>query len=1066
MSKSGAPEPARKAREALQKVEAAIADRLSNGDRGSNGDKRWLNKAKSNQEEYNHRLDQKASAIASQRTAPDLGLPPEPWQEAQEPEQRQQEATARKRKQGSNHYTRRLGTSQAAWTSGKPTPQYQKGTLSESILKSSSTSGASAGAQCAGCHKTFAAGHYQVVDGLSVCQGCLEEQKTAIGNGNSREGGRQGGQGGIQFYGRIPRLAAERQNGAATAPQGRASEGPYQTRQKGPAKQTVLSDSGGAVRQSQRPGSAKRQKTTPVKAEPQTIELFSDEDEPPSGGNQQAGANAEPRRTSQRVTRSATLGPRDTASRFEGLRAVYPLTGGKGSVEVLPNDLQRLDDAEFLNDTIIDFYLKHIYERLPPDMQAKVHIFNSFFYTKIAAKSPRGGANGGSGSSEGSAGKAQRNFESVRKWTQTVDIFSKEYVVVPIHDHLHWSLLIVCHPGAMNDDSDRVPCMLHLDSLSGCHTMGQITRAARDYLQQEWDRKLGESTDSVAKQWQAANPGASFKFSDKTVQAHKVMPLPQQDNYCDCGLFLLTYAEFFLSHAPPTISIKSLSALRDRPDSPLFLSRDWFPPSNASALRGHLRYIILGMFREQAPSQTGPVDHALAQATADISQYQHDQGSTVSYQDPVDYQPTARKRHAQLLEAERKKGVEKEEKKQREADARREREAKVSSQGGSKDSPEQMRKKIAQAAENRRSKEELRLEQMSNAAAAREARGSGDTEAQGDDEDIEITLDHDSADASPEPEAVEKSVPGLRERRRKSNHIIFSDDDDEAHTEPPAQEPQERSPVKPRRSRRQSTGNSAGGQSPVHDLTSSASPHKQQTSSPLQLPAALPTSQNIPARQRPPSTPLRSVLSRLSGFGQVSYGQGCALLGMSDSQQQQDRIHPAQQRKTVKLVEHSLSKGKAEQPSHISQAGHQSPPAAAAQPTQEWAPHHAEQQAEGQGHLQGQEPLVASPQNPPHQGLSPQGPHAYHREPDESVSVPGSARAAAPHPAFEQEIAQALETQATLNSSGKLPKLKTYANTLNWMATDVLQCREETAAMDRHSLNPVPRLPLDLTLSE
>ena len=60
---------------------------------------------------------------------------------------------------------------------------------------------------------------------------------------------------------------------------------------------------------------------------------------------------------------------------------------------------------------------RHIYERLPPEMQAKVHIFNSFFYTKISAKSPRG-SSGGSGSSEGSTGKAQRNFESVRKWTQ------------------------------------------------------------------------------------------------------------------------------------------------------------------------------------------------------------------------------------------------------------------------------------------------------------------------------------------------------------------------------------------------------------------------------------------------------------------------------------------------------------------------------------------------------------------------------------------------------------------------------------------------------------------------
>lgn len=43
---------------------------------------------------------------------------------------------------------------------------------------------------------------------------------------------------------------------------------------------------------------------------------------------------------------------------MQGLRMVYPPAGGRGSVEVLPEDLARLDDEEDLNDTIIDFYLK------------------------------------------------------------------------------------------------------------------------------------------------------------------------------------------------------------------------------------------------------------------------------------------------------------------------------------------------------------------------------------------------------------------------------------------------------------------------------------------------------------------------------------------------------------------------------------------------------------------------------------------------------------------------------------------------------------------------------------
>jgi hypothetical protein len=42
----------------------------------------------------------------------------------------------------------------------------------------------------------------------------------------------------------------------------------------------------------------------------------------------------------------------------QGLHMVFPPEGGKGAVVVTPDDLARLDSGEFLNDTIIDFYIK------------------------------------------------------------------------------------------------------------------------------------------------------------------------------------------------------------------------------------------------------------------------------------------------------------------------------------------------------------------------------------------------------------------------------------------------------------------------------------------------------------------------------------------------------------------------------------------------------------------------------------------------------------------------------------------------------------------------------------
>ena len=49
-----------------------------------------------------------------------------------------------------------------------------------------------------------------------------------------------------------------------------------------------------------------------------------------------------------------------------------------------------------------------------------------------------------------------------------MDIFRKSFVFVPIHDALHWSLVVICHPGetaAEDGEPGPTPVMLHLDSL-------------------------------------------------------------------------------------------------------------------------------------------------------------------------------------------------------------------------------------------------------------------------------------------------------------------------------------------------------------------------------------------------------------------------------------------------------------------------------------------------------------------------------------------------------------------------------------------------------------------------
>ncbi|KAG6916326.1 hypothetical protein DXG01_007376 [Tephrocybe rancida] len=96
-------------------------------------------------------------------------------------------------------------------------------------------------------------------------------------------------------------------------------------------------------------------------------------------------------RRSTRGQRSPTLDP-------EEVILCYP-QGIPGAVYIKNSDYRRLDPGEYLNDTLIEFGLN------PDD-----------------------------------------GYESVRKWTAKIDIFSKKYIIVPINEHLHWYLVIIYQP--------------------------------------------------------------------------------------------------------------------------------------------------------------------------------------------------------------------------------------------------------------------------------------------------------------------------------------------------------------------------------------------------------------------------------------------------------------------------------------------------------------------------------------------------------------------------------------------------------------------------------------------
>lgn len=114
-----------------------------------------------------------------------------------------------------------------------------------------------------------------------------------------------------------------------------------------------------------------------------------------------------------------------------------------GSMGITIADYKCLATDEYLNDVIINFYIRFLYEEvLTPEQRAKTHYFDTFFYEVLMAKSSRETNVKGQHLSV-----AEKRHQRVQKWTKNINIFEKDFIIVPINRHLHWFLAIICFPG-------------------------------------------------------------------------------------------------------------------------------------------------------------------------------------------------------------------------------------------------------------------------------------------------------------------------------------------------------------------------------------------------------------------------------------------------------------------------------------------------------------------------------------------------------------------------------------------------------------------------------------------
>uniref|UniRef100_A0A1I7RPL3 ULP_PROTEASE domain-containing protein n=1 Tax=Bursaphelenchus xylophilus TaxID=6326 RepID=A0A1I7RPL3_BURXY len=261
-------------------------------------------------------------------------------------------------------------------------------------------------------------------------------------------------------------------------------------------------------------------------------------------------------RLSQAVAEVHILDDEETASTPSSHQvvAVYePIPSFK--LTIYENDLLTLNNTIMLNDSIIDFYLNYIYyHMLTPEVRDRVFIFNSFFYSKLGK-----GVIFSSGSRfpRPRPKRLQENYNSLKSWTKNVNIFEKDYVVVPINEDAHWYLAVIVNPRAgIVLKEDTAPTVIEVPKPSGAHA--DVPVFIFDSLMDANDVKRHQkvveflshyvSMEFKEKKEELSLPGCGYR--QQAFQLHVPNNMPQQTNHYDCGMFLLVFAEAFLRRSP------------------------------------------------------------------------------------------------------------------------------------------------------------------------------------------------------------------------------------------------------------------------------------------------------------------------------------------------------------------------------------------------------------------------------------------------------------------------------------------------------------------------------------
>lgn len=89
---------------------------------------------------------------------------------------------------------------------------------------------------------------------------------------------------------------------------------------------------------------------------------------------------------------------------------------------VTQNDFKTLYNNDWINDTVIDFFIKYDIDKAVHKLNKftvnEIYAFNSFFFTKLIS--------------------SEEYYANVKRWLNKIDLMLFPYIIIPINENLHW----------------------------------------------------------------------------------------------------------------------------------------------------------------------------------------------------------------------------------------------------------------------------------------------------------------------------------------------------------------------------------------------------------------------------------------------------------------------------------------------------------------------------------------------------------------------------------------------------------------------------------------------------